>query len=99
MDKALLAGLLVAELVASACRPDDGSLVCVRLLVGLEASGTRVGIEISGVAANNEILVANSGLGLLGVLEDALGTALSIDAEGRRITASFLLGQTEARTA
>ncbi len=87
MDKALLAGLLVAELV-SAAQPS-----AVRLSVREEANGAWIGIELSESSMDIAALIANSGHSLFGILEDELGAAVSIDLEGSRIAATFLLAR------
>jgi hypothetical protein len=94
MKRALLSGLLVAELVSAAI-PESGQAgaepVGLRLSVRAVANGTRVGVEIQNAAAAFCAHASHSSLGLLGILEEDLGAAVSVDLESRRIALSFLM--------
>jgi hypothetical protein len=107
MNKALLSGLLVAELVstpffeypvlqAEANVVADAAPTGVRLSVRTVALGAQAGIEISYPPSSIGTFFTSSGLGLLGILEDELGAAVSIDLDERRISSSFLLLKDEA---
>jgi hypothetical protein len=102
MDRALLSGLLIAEIVAdprfaNARGEDEGAgrkglaPSGMRLSVKSATGGTQIGLELSYPRAGDEATVTNFSNRLLGILEDELGAAVSIDSRERRIAASFFI--------
>jgi hypothetical protein len=106
MDRALLAGLLVAELVSVTASPTSRISLSVLSseLVDGEGGGpgavtsqrvTMVGLEVREIEAKALELFEKEGRGLLGILEDELGAAISMDDPDRRLALSFSLQPTQ----
>jgi len=114
VDHALLAGLLVAELVSTTVtEPAIAASVAagatglnsvasadleptgLRLSVRSTKDGTKVGIEVWALSAWSIMVLSSPGFCLLGLLEDELGAAVSLDHEERRIALSFILAKAD----